>query len=336
MAFRPRHLAAIAGVPVALFALGTGIAYTRGPQPATPDPPGTFSFAALGDSPYNRFEDVRYRTVLEDLEAHDLSHVLHVGDLFWTPCTDGRYRRTLDEFNALRHPVIYTPGDNEWTDCWQHGDGALPLDRLAEIRRVFFAEPARSLGGRAISLEHQGGDREFGEHVENARWTHDGVVFATIHLVGSRNALYDFPGRSEADDAEAMRRTAAAAAWVRETFAAARDAGAPAVVVAFHGNPGFGDEVDDPYREAFEPALGTLAEEAEAFGRPVLVVQGDWHDYTVDHPVMSRSTGEPLGNVTRLQVPGSPHVGWVRVTVDPDAPEPFAFEPRVVPRWALW
>ena len=33
---------------------------------------------------------------------------------------------------------------------------------------------------------------------------------------------------------------------------------------------------------------------------------------------------------------GSPHVGWVRVTVTPDAEQPFEFDAHVLPRWLLW
>ncbi len=43
-----------------------------------------------------------------------------------------------------------------------------------------------------------------------------------------------------------------------------------------------------------------------------------------------------LENLTRVQVPGSPLVGWVRVTVTPGADEPFAFESNVVPAWKHW
>ena len=48
------------------------------------------------------------------------------------------------------------------------------------------------------------------------------------------------------------------------------------------------------------------------------------------------TTRSRLDNLTRLQVPGSYDVGWVRVTVTPGAAEPFAFELRVVPHWKYW
>ena len=312
---------------------------TRGVPAPAPNPPGTFSFAVLGDAPYYALhgETLQYRLVLQELDAHDLSLVLHVGDIFWRPCSDERYRQTLDEFSALRHPVIYTPGDNEWADCWSEATGSFePLERLARLRQIFYATPTRSLGGRAVPVASQAGREPFAEFVENVRWTHEGVVFATVHLVGSRNAREPFPGRTAAHDEAAARRTDAATAWLRDTFADARATGATAVVIGFHANPGFAAPAADQHRQAYEPFLTALEEEVEQFGRPVLVAQGDNHEFLVDHPLVRRTTGRRLDNFTRLQVPGSPDIGWVRVVVTPGATTTFAFEKRVVPAWTYW
>jgi len=54
---------------------------------------------------------LKYRLVLRAIDAHDLSWMLHIGDIFWRPCTDDHYWRALGRFNSLRHPVIYSPGD---------------------------------------------------------------------------------------------------------------------------------------------------------------------------------------------------------------------------------
>jgi hypothetical protein len=310
---------------------------TYGPEAPIPNPPGTFSFAVLGDAPYDAGEDIQYHLVLQALNANDLSLVIHVGDIFWRPCTDELYQRGLSRFNGLRHPVIYTPGDNEWTDCWEPRSGGFPpLDRLNRIRQIFFADPTRSLGGRTLSMVSQSGREPFPEFVENARWLHEGIVFATVHLVGSRNGLKPFAGRTDADDAAAKRRTEAATAWMRETFVEARALSASAIVIAFHAAPALEKSVDDSYRQAFEPFITALEEEVEQFARPVLVAHGDDHTYTVDHPLVRRTTGRHLENLTRLEVPGSPDVGWVRVTVTPGAETPFAFKVHVVPRWKYW
>ncbi|HYU26619.1 MAG TPA: hypothetical protein VEO74_15515 [Thermoanaerobaculia bacterium] len=56
----------------------------------------------------------------------------------------------------------------------------------------------------------------------------------------------------------------------------------------------------------------------------MLLAHGDGHEYIVDHPLR-------LKNVTRMQVPGSPRVGWVRVFVTPDGR--FTFSQTVLPFW---
>ena len=311
----------VAGYVAAALILLVVFLFTRGLDPPTPNPQGGFSFAAMGDAPYYWWEELRFRLVLDDLNAHDLTSVISVGDIFWRPCSDEMYGRTREQFNGLRHPVVYTPGDNEWFDCWEPGSGGfVPQERLVRLREIFFKPPTQSLGGRKIALAAQP------EFVENARWTVSGVVFATVHLIGSANGMRLYPKRTAADDAAARRRTEAAAAWVRESFSAARAFSATMIVIALHGNP-FDQELKD--REPFQPFLTTLHEEAGRFPGPILVIHGDQHDFTVDRPLEG-------ANLTRLEVPGSPDVGWVRVTVTPGAQHPLAFEKRVIPRWKYW
>ena len=320
-----------------LLSLVVFVLFTRGSETPTPNPPGTFSFAVLGDAPYDRWEEIQYGLVLKSLNSHDLSWVIHVGDIFWRPCTDEHYRQTLEQFNSLRHPLIYTPGDNEWTDCWEPQSGGFkPTERLDRIRQIFFVNHTRSLGQNSLPLVSQGGREPYPEFVENARWAYKGMIFATIHVVGSQNGMKSFAGRAAADDDAARRRTDAATAWLRETFIEARTSNASAVVISFHASPDFDDSPDDPDRKPFEPLLTALEEEAERFARPVLIVHGDDHTYTIDQPLVHSTTNRRLENVTRLEVPGSPQVGWVRVVVTPGAENPFAFEPHVVPRWKYW
>ena len=294
-----------------LFVLAiVALVITSGPPRAQANPPGTFAVAILGDAPYYWWEDLRFRQVGQSLNEHDLSAIIHVGDPFWRPCSDAMYARVRDRFNDLRHPLIYTPGDNEWTDCWEpRVGGDDPLERLTRLRHFFYGDPAHSLGRRKLVLQSQAGQ------IENARWEIGGVVFATVHIVGSQNGAEPFPGRSAANDEEVRRRTSAAYAWVAETFGEARRRKAVAVVLAFHS----------PYT----PFLSKLSEEAERYGKPVLIAHGDQHQFKVDHPL-------PARNVTRLEVPGSPDVGWVRVIIDPRAPNPFSFEKNVVPAWKWW
>ena len=136
-------------------AIIAALSVTAGPPQPSAAPSGTLSFAVLGDAPYYVWEEIKYRLVMQDLRAHDLRLVLHVGDIFWRPCTDARYQRSLDSFNALPHPVIYTPGDNEWADCWTQAAGEFaPLERLARLRQGR-DDVARTdqVDGSALALE---------------------------------------------------------------------------------------------------------------------------------------------------------------------------------------
>lgn len=329
-----RPLLLLAGAIAAIVLL---LVLTGGPRRAIELPDDSFGFAVIADAPYYPWEARQYEIVLEELALNDLAWVLHVGDLFWRPCDEARYRRSRREFDALPHPVIYTPGDNEWTDCWRAKPGGYaPLGRLQLIREIFFDDPYTSLGGTSFPLESQADDARFDEFVENARWRRDGVLFATAHVVGSGNGTQSFKGRTELDDAYVDRRSAAAIAWIVESFDIAIAEGALAIVIALHAEMLPDSPLDDPERAPFDAILLALEEQSERYGGPVLLIHGDDHEYRVDHPLERRTTGRTLENFTRMEVPGSPEVGWVHVTVRPGADPPFSFTPQVVPRWKYW
>ena len=90
------------------------------------------------------------------------------------------------------------------------------------------------MGRAPIPLVTQRREAGFEKFVENARWTRGGVVFATVHVVGSNNNNSpEIPGAV----AEFRERDAANAAWVRATFAEARATGAAGVAFFFQAQP---------------------------------------------------------------------------------------------------
>lgn len=299
-----------------------------GPGAAGPPPPDAFAFGVFGDGPYYFWEEGPFARMIEDVNRADLAWLLHVGDILDGSCSDEAYEKRHRQFATIRHPVIYTPGDNEWTDCHQ-GGGYDPLDRLASLRRTFFGEPGWSLGARRMMLETQATDSTVAEFVENVRWAYGGLVFATVHLVGSENGLEVFPGRTLASDAEVERRTAAAVAWLDAAFAAARADSAWGVVLALHGNPGLAPQDS---RRGYYAFVQALDRHVAAFDGQVLLIHGDSHTQRVDHPLVD-AAGTPYPHFTRLETFGSPDIGWIRVVVDSAAGRFVQFEPRRIRGW---
>jgi hypothetical protein len=300
-------------------------------SPEPPRPGGSFRFAVFGDGPYGNIENGRARRVFDALNARPIEFVIHVGDIMWQSCTDGAYRERRELIESIRHPVIYTPGDNEWLDCVDLSVRPLdPLGRLASLRSIFFSPADRSLGAAPVPLESQSADPARAEFVEHARWSHGGVWFVTIHVVGSQNGKRPFRGRAPRHDEEVARRTRAAIDWLRDSFRVAGAADADAVVVAFHAN------LSTEEHNAFAPIRDTLVELALELGKPVLAIHGDEHQYLVDRPFRDPKTGASVPNLQRLETFGSPDIGWVDVVVDPKLPDLFRFEPNVTPRWMWW
>lgn len=334
---------------------------------AAPATAAQFDFVALGDTAYNLPGDLpHYQRLIDTINAAEPAFTIHVGDIWGArECNEESYRDTAAWFARYEAPVVYTPGDNEWTDCRDMrvvrafmGVGS-PEDRQAlgeamrfenafansayvdvlaaldTLRGVFYPGP-ESLGANPMPLARQadaGGD--FPEMVENARWTRDGVVFATVHVPGSDN---DFLINDEARATAAQRRNRANVAWIAETFAQAMASDAPAVVIALHAGMFTGEEGDSFTGQAIRGGrtgpygwiVLAIRDYAARFGKPVLLINGDFHEFTIDRPfLVDRGEGEaPLyGNITRLQVYGAPEIRAVRVGVDTETPWVFSFEP---------
>lgn len=324
---RTRHLRRLV---LPLFAIPAAC----GPGAIEPLPPGQFAFAVFGDAPYRAWETGRFRRVIEDVNEADLQWFLHVGDILWFPCSDDVFQDRLEAMNSIRHPVIYTPGDNEWTDCHEDLPGRYaPLERLDRLREIFYSHPGVTLGGRSIQVETQGADPVFGEFVENVRWRRGGFVFATIHAVGSGNGLDGYTGRTQADDEEVRRRTAAGLAWLEEAFTIATTERLHGVVLALHADM---DLVDGASRPGHASFVDRLAELTAGFPGQVLLIHGDSHEFIVDQPLTDSTTGKPLTNFTRLETFGSPDVGWVRVVMDSVAGRIVGYDGRLQPGWRFW
>jgi len=281
-----------------------------------------FSFAVLGDAPYGRGEEREFDRVIDYINLDpSLRFAVHVGDLKAAAesCSDALLKRRFAALERLTLPWLYTPGDNDWTDCHGRSAGRFnPLERLLFLRKVHFGAGVHTHGPNGFTLDVQSASPQFASFVENARFALDGIVFATVHVVGSDNGLVPWRG-IDSDDrvaaprperiAEVRERTAATLAWIDAAFEHAQAINARAVVLFFHANPSFERRPDHARRKPFNAFLARLHERAQTFARPVLLAHGDYHWYQIDTPFAD------LPRVVRMQVPGSPFVGWVKVTV---------------------
>ena len=291
--------------------------------PAAAEP---FSFVALGDTTYAPPADNSlYDGLIDAINAARPAFSIHVGDIKagTGACSDTVFQEQLDFLNSFETALVYTPGDNEWTDCHREGAGRFdPLERLAKLRAMFFTGP-KSLGKAPIALERQ--SDLMPEHkifVENARFVMGGVRFVTVHVIGSNNNLEP---RERAAANEFFDRDAANLAWLRDSFAKARGEGAKAVVVAMQADMfefDFGHFGQDRHltHSGFRNIAEALLSEATAFGRPVLLIYGDSHNFRVHTPFRKR-----LPALIGLEVFGDDQMHAVEVTVDTDDPAIFSF-----------
>ena len=285
-----------------------------------------FTFVALGDLPYGAPDKAYgpYRSLIDRINQDAPAFSVHVGDFKSgsTLCSDEEFANQVDHFQRFKGAVVYTPGDNEWTDCHRSNNGKFdPLERLTALRQRFFT-PGRSLGNQPMPVQNQSMVAPaFAKYVENVRWMHQGVMFATLHIVGSNNNL---ESRDIAANREFFERDAANVAWITSTFEQARLQQASAVVFSFQADvlENKTPWEDFPGWSGFRTSIGqTLLPMANSWGKPVLLVHGDSHQFRIDQPFQLDK--KPIKNVTRLIVPGASDVRAVKVTVK-DAS--FSFE----------
>jgi hypothetical protein len=303
--------------------------------------------AIIGDTPYGAVQIQDFPTLLAEIAADTrISEVVHLGDIKngSSRCDDSYFAQIFAGFSTLDIPLVYTPGDNEWTDCHRANNGAYdPLERLAALRQVFFPVPGLALGGGFKQVLSQSSIAGFEKFVENQIWYEAGVAFGAVHVVGSNDSKppwytddttgtkVDDPARRDAERAE---RNLATLAWLDKLFAIAGEQSAAGVVILMQADmfDAFSVANNIPL-DSFDNIVQRIATLAQAFGKPVLLLEGDSHVFVQDTPI---ATGNPLHgvtisvpNLTRIVVQGStttPKTEWLRLHVDPAAPAVFSWE----------
>lgn len=308
-----------------------------------------FTFVALGDTAYHPVSYRPYEKLIDNINAIKPAFSIHVGDTQGhQPCNQQSTLRIANFFARFDHPVFYTPGDNEWTDCRQKAsfhslfgtevtEDTYVLNALSNIRFNFFRSP-NSLGQKPLIYTRQSDMSSHKQMVENTFWIYNNVLFATVHVVGSNDGLNTHWSTLKA---EARKRSQANLAWLKHIEKVATGKEISAVVIAMHaslfdkGKPNksmrkFSKEyIRGGKKGPYYPIAQRIAAMGAKLSKPLLLIHGDFHTYTVDTPFDIGITGK---NITRLQVFGEPVLNAVTISVLPGQSAPFKIAPLISPQ----
>ena len=310
------------------------------------------TYAVIGDTPYGLPQLENFPNDVAEINADpDVQLVLHLGDIKngSSQCSTSYFEQIRADFDQFADPFVYTPGDNEWTDCHRANNGSYwpagPIlngdtrpARLAEIHRIFFDRPGWTLGQEPMRVETQGGN-----FTENVLWSQSKVEFGDLNVPGSNNdwlPWFEQPRTSSQAD-EVTARTKADLAWLDRIFDRAKDEHAKAVAIGIQADmwdPAI--EGDPAAYDHFTPIVQALAREALHFGGPVLLLNGDSHQFTDDHPLADPSRPQnkaiygiarDVPNLRRITVNGSttPCHEWIKLSADPRSDGVFSYERKM-------
>jgi hypothetical protein len=319
----------------------------------------SLTVAVFGDWPYNQLLLDNAQLLLDSVNADGgVRAVIHVGDIHSgsQPCTSagklppistsnpGWNQAVFQVFQRFNAPLVYTPGDNEWTDCHKSKEGASgdPLKELASVRGLFFSRPGVTLGldemdvvtqAHALDAAHPT-DAQF---VENVIWEDAHVVFVTLNVPGSNDDTVAWTGsfaNPAAQKQERDDRDAANGRWLETAFGVAHRRNAKAIVIVLQADMWDLTSLGADGLDGYTPFVRHLADLALAFGRPVLLLNGDSHLFGADHPLANPASatgvvhGTPaVPNLTRITVQGSTNAPaeWLRLTIDTSKSSPFSW-----------
>jgi hypothetical protein len=300
------------------------------------------TYAVIGDTPYGEPQFDEFADDLAEINTDaSVRLILHLGDIKNNSarCDTSYFERIRADFDRSEAPIVYTPGDNEWTDCYRASNGGyIPSERLNALLWIFFADSREALKERTDDFDVEGA------YVENVRWSQSGVEFGTLNVPGSNNdwlPWFDRRPRSETQVAEYTNRTAADLAWLDRIFASAEEEDAEAVVLAVQADmwsPEFSGPNDHrTLYDHYTDLVNELAEQSIAFGKPVLLLNGDSHEFVDDYPLADPARPyqktmygirEDVPNLHRITVNGGtrPCHEWLRLTIDPRTATIFSIE----------
>ncbi len=321
--------AGVAAVASVLVACGGGDAVLVTEYQDDPTVP-TVSLAVIGDSPYgiaygDRAQMIANPAFISAVNADtSVSFALHVGDIHSGKeyCKESDNLGVFNQWKSFRMPLVYVPGDNEWADCHKKKEGGGlynavttaidyvttdggsyakgdPLANLSLIRSIFFPARGHSLGALTMAvhsqaLEYDSSYPADAQFVENVWFERKGVLFVTINVPGGSNnnndIWYGTPTMSNAQAIEIATRSAANLRWLDTAFARATANKDIAVVIQLQADMWDQDGVSKAHLTEYKQFIDKIAANTTAFAKPVLLINGDSHNYRSDNPLVPNAT----------------------------------------------
>jgi hypothetical protein len=147
------------------------------------------------------------------------------------PCGDKLYQERRDLLDKAKRPLIVLPAGSDWTECRNTAGRTSAVERLNRMRELFHGDP-QSLGARKLALTRLSASPRFRSYAENAHWTVDSVLYATVNLPANNNHYLAAAGRnSEYED-----RLVATRFWLNRLFTLARGDKVDAIVLFTEGD----------------------------------------------------------------------------------------------------
>jgi hypothetical protein len=278
---------------------------------------GPLTMAVYGDAPYGTTptDTSEFTATPAFINAinrdRSVKLVLHVGDIHSGKqfCTFGYDQSIYDLWSQFKDPLVYTPGDNETADCHKSGEGGNvtsngayvdyangdPVANLGLIRQIFFSKPGETLGDHPQRVVSQAqafdpAHPDDAQFVENVMWEQSNVLFVTVNLPGGSNddadVWYGAASPTGEQTQEVALRDAADLRWLDAAFTQARSDHVAAVVIGTQADMWDLDGKTAAHIANYEPFISEIASDTTAFGKPVLLFNGDSHVFRSDNPLV--------------------------------------------------